>query len=220
MKSSSNQKSNQYNINKKMPNKQQSSSSIEAAVESNKINSQDSESNAAKVTEATNITNEISDEKLNPDLESPKIDTSITVQVYNLKQNLTKQMLSDLLKPHVASIDFKTKSISSTNEVDSSSSSSSSSSTSVSSVLVTNNDNNNVNSFINEENEEVFIKFESKDKLNQVFKLFNLNEGIHSTNTNNNKNSNDDNNNNQESESTSNAKKKDSPFLLRQLTIY
>ena len=136
-------------------------------------------------------------------LAEKQIDASITVQVYNLKQNLTKQMLCDLLKPHVASIDFKTKSnnTSGNNE----------------------NNSNQVDNdmVINEEYEDVFIKFESVDKRDQVFKLFNLNEGMQQHQSPHVNTMNDKNNNNQnEEKDSSSAKKNESPFLLRQMTIY
>ena len=81
--------------------------------------------------------------------------SNLTVQVYNLKQNLTKKMLQDLLEPYVTSIDFKTKYNSSINGLDYQ-------------------DSNNLE--INEENVDVFIKFKNLEKLKEAIKSFNLNE--------------------------------------------
>jgi hypothetical protein len=79
-----------------------------------------------------------------------ELNSSICFQVYNLKQNLTKNMLINILKPYVASIDFKP--ISDASDIQPN------------------------DSIINEEHENVFIKFENVDKLRQAFKSFNLNE--------------------------------------------
>lgn len=73
-------------------------------------------------------------------------ETSLTAQVYDLKPNLTKKALHDILTPLVASIDFKTK----TNEPASTDE-------------------------VNEDKEDVFVRFESVDKLNEAFRMFNLN---------------------------------------------
>ena len=105
------------------------------------------------------------------DLNEPRLDysdketKSITVQLYNLKQNLTKKMLQDLLEPYVTSIDFKSKTIEPNNNLEHE-----------------NNLNNKTNYLdyassnliINEENVDVFIKFENLDKLNEALRSFNL----------------------------------------------
>jgi hypothetical protein len=141
------------------------------------------------------ITNENS--KSDMKLENTPTTTTITVQVYNLKQDLTKQMLKDLLNPHVASIDFKSKT--NCNEDGS-----------------LNDDNCNFNSIINEEIEDVFIKFENLEKLRQAIKLFNFNEEQINGKKQQQKNEKDSN----KSQEQETANKNDSPFLFRQLTIY
>lgn len=144
-------------------------------------------------------------------------DQCISFQVYNLKQNLTKQMLNDLLKPYVVSIDFKPTNASANSA---------------------NTTPANDHSIINEENENVFIKFENIDKLREAFKSFNLNEkdlvndsslvvsasNEHSINNSDNLTSlsNDNNNNNDNSSTTTTEHIKeqhDTPFLLKQIII-
>jgi hypothetical protein len=147
-------------------------------------------------TENCLITNENSKSDIKLE-NTPTTTTTITVQVYNLKQDLTKQMLKDLLNPHVASIDFKSKT--KCNEDGS-----------------LNDDNCNFNSIINEEIEDVFIKFENLEKLRQAIKLFNFNEEQINGKKQLQKNEKDSN----KSQEQETANKNDSPFLFRQLTIY
>lgn len=98
----------------------------------------------------------------------------IQVQVYNLKENLTKSMLNNMLAPYVKSIDFRQKQEQDSNEQD---------------VI------------INEKNVDVIIEFESLDKLEQAFKLFNLNsvQGV-------------------EQQTADTAGKLSQPFLLRPIS--
>jgi hypothetical protein len=72
----------------------------------------------------------------------------LTVQIYGLKQNLTKKDLQDMLTPLIESIDFKKK--------------------------IAGADEPSNDLIINEEKEDVFVRFESVDKLNEAFRMFNI----------------------------------------------
>ena len=135
--------------------------------------------------------------------------SNLTVQVYNLKQNLTKQMLHDLLEPYVSTIDFKKKLETNGNDVT---------------------DGNNTT--INEDQVEVFIKFKNLDKLNEALKSFNLKEldllmsnfDVEATAVASSEikgdGSDDFRGNNNNNNLTTNQLTNQSPFLFRPLTIF